>query len=205
MSTIALDLVTDRVVLPAAVLPDTPLAHALRRRCSRRSFAPEPLPEATLSALLWAGYGVNRADSGGRTAPSAHDWQEFDVFVVLRAGAYRYDPAAHALELVKAEDLRAATGTQDFVAGAPLNLVYVADFARMSDANSEEHVFFAGADAGGIAQNVSLFCAAAGLASVVRALIDRRRLAAVLGLRPQQHIALAQTVGGPAGTEAVAP
>lgn len=197
MDTIALDLVTDRVVLPRAVLPDVPLEQALRRRCSTRSFAPEPLSPAILSALLWAACGINRPDSGGRTAPSAQDWREFDLFVVLHEGAYRYDAADHTLELVKAEDLRAATGTQDFVAGAPLNLVYVADYSRMTEANPEEHVFFAGTDAACIAQNVSLYCAAAGLATVVRALIDRRRLATALGLLPHQHIALAQTVGRP--------
>ena len=132
------------------------------------------------------------------TAPSARNWQEIDIYAVLPEGAYRYDAVSHQLLLVKAEDLRSATGMQDFVASAPLNLVYVADFSRMHDASAEERHFLAGADAGCIAQNVYLFCAAADLATVVRGLIDRGRLAAALGLSPTQRIALAQSGGSPA-------
>ena len=151
----------------------------------------------TLSALLWAGFGINRPDQGGRTAPSAHNWQEIDIYAVLAEGAYRYDARAHRLLLVKAEDLRRHTGTQDFIATAPLNLVYVADFARMVDAQDEERRFLAGADAGCIAQNIYLYCAGAGLATVVRGLIDRHVLAHALNLTATQRIALAQTVGYP--------
>lgn len=79
------------------------------------------------------------------------------------------------------------------MATAPLNLVYVADFNRMPDALPEERHFLAGADAGCIAQNVYLFCASAGLATVVRGLINRAELAAALGLSNTQRIALAQT------------
>jgi SagB-type dehydrogenase family enzyme len=151
-----------------------------------------------LATLLWAGFGINRRDSGGRTAPSAHNWQEMDVYACVEQGCFRYDAREHRLARVKADDLRAATGRQDFVATAPLNLVYVADFARMAEASDEERTFFAGADAGCIAQNVYLCCAALGLVTVVRGLIDRARLAAALGLRPTQRIALAQSVGWPA-------
>ncbi len=198
MPTIPLNLETDAVVLPPPALPPAAtLVQALEKRRSSRAFRPDPLPLATLSALLWAGFGINRRNSAHRTAPSARNWQEIDVYAVLAEGAYRYDAAAHQLLLVKAEDLRSATGTQDFVAGAPLNLVYVADFSRMHDAGADERPFLAGADAGCIAQNVYLFCAAGGLATVVRGLIDRARLAAALGLSPTQRIALAQTVGLP--------
>lgn len=196
MSTIPLNLETDTVVLPEPALPSTAgLEQALRNRRSLRAFAPEPLSLATLSALLWAGFGVNRRDSGNRTAPSAHNWQEIDIFVVLPEGAFRYDARGHRLLLIKAEDLRACTGTQDFVANAPLNLVYVADFARMRDAKREEQTFLTGADAGCIAQNVYLTCASMGLATVVRGLIERRRLAAALGLSTTERVVLAQSVG----------
>ena len=166
-------------------------------RRSGRAFRPDTLPLAVLSSLLWSAYGINRRASGGRTAPSAHNWQEIDVYAVLPDGAYRYDAVAHRLLLVAAEDLRGATGSQDFVASAPLNLVYAADFARMQEASPEERTFLAGADAGCIAQNVYLFCAGAGLATVVRGLIDRDRLARALGLSKAQRIALAQSVGYP--------
>ncbi|WP_372528170.1 nitroreductase family protein [Piscinibacter sp.] len=199
MSTIALNLETDMVVLPPPVIsPTAALLRALKSRRSSRAFLPDTLSVETLSALLWAAFGINRRDSGGRTAPSAHNWQEIEVFAVLPEGAYRYEPATHRLLLVKTDDLRGATGTQDFVATAPLNLVYVADFARMHEARADERSFLAGADAGCIAQNVYLYCAIAGLATVVRGMIDRRRLAAALGLAKTERITLAQTVGYPA-------
>jgi len=198
MSTIPLNLETDAVALPPpAKSARGELGRAFEQRHSTRVFLPDPLPLQALSTLLWAGFGINRLDTGGRTAPSAHDWQEIDVYVVMPEGAYRYEPRVNQLLLVNAEDVRRQTGTQDFVATAPLNLVYVADFSRMKDASDEDRVFLAGADAGGIAQNVYLHCAAAGLATVVRALIDRRQLARVLGLKPTQRIALGQSVGYP--------
>lgn len=198
MSTIPLDLVSDRVSLPPPELPlGITLGLALKRRCSTREFLDEPLSLSTLSTLLWAAFGINRSDSGGRTAPSAHDWQEVDVYASLAEGCYRYDARKHRLLLVKAQDLRALTGTQDFVAKAPLNLVYVTDFARMTGAKAREREFLAGADAGCIAQNVYLACSALGLGTVVRGLVDRRTLASGLGLSTTQRIALAQSVGLP--------
>jgi SagB-type dehydrogenase family enzyme len=196
MSTIPLDLETDTVVLPFPVLSQhLSLDQALKKRHSTRAFLTGTFSLETLSALLWAAFGVNREQQGGRTAPSAHNWKEIDVYAVLAEGAYRYEPRTHRLLLVKAEDLRKDTGTQDFVAAAPVNLVYVADLARMVEVAQEDRPFLAGADAGCIAQNVYLYCAAAGLATVVRALIDRRHLAQALGLPINQRITLAQTVG----------
>lgn len=196
MSTVQLNLETDDVVLPPARTEGgATLASALRLRRSTREFLPDALSLQEVSDLLWAAFGVNRPPQHGRTAPSAHDWQEVAVFAVLPEGAFRYDPQAHRLRLVKAEDLRGFTGLQAFAASAPLDLVYVADFAAMHDARADERPFLAGADAGCIAQNVYLHCAAHGLGTVVRALIDRRRLAQALGLQPTERIALAQSVG----------
>jgi SagB-type dehydrogenase family enzyme len=188
------------VALPAPKWePARGVIELLAKRHSKREFAPRVLPLEALSSLLWAAFGINRPAIGGRTAPSAHDWREIDVYAVMAEGAYRYDPVANVLHLVRAGDLRAATGVQDFVGSAPLDLVYVADFDAMKDATAEERVFCASADAGVIAQNVYLFCAATGLATVVRGLVDRRRLAAALGLPPHRRIVLAQTVGFVAG------
>ncbi len=188
---------------PVTKLPDPhgggELIRALRARKSSRAFSSAPIPEAQFSNLLWAAFGINRPETGGRTAPSAHGWQEIDVYAVRADGAYRYLAKSHALERVVENDLRALTGVQDFVGTAPLDLVYVADFARMAHANAEERTFFAAADAGVIAQNVYLYCASAGLATVVRGLMDRSKLAPALGLRHEQRIILAQTVGYPAG------
>lgn len=199
MGHIALDLQSDLFVLPAPVVaPRISLAEALRQRRSARAFDTEAVAADTLSALLWSAFGINRSATSHRTAPSAHNWQEIDIFVVLAQGSYRFDARNHWLNLVKAEDLRSATGTQEFVSEAPVNLVYVANLDRMTGATDEERHFLAGADAGCIAQNVYLYCAGVGLATVVRGLVDRRSLARALGLRPAQRIALAQTVGWPA-------
>jgi nitroreductase len=187
------------IVLPAPTQAcAAPLLELMAKRRSAREFSPKPLTRDMLSALLWAAFGINRSATGGRTAPSAHDRQEIGVFAVTADGAYRYDAAAHTLHLARTGDLRALTGLQDFVGGAPLNLVYVADFARMSDASDEQRTFFAAADAAAIAENVYLFCAAADLATVVRGLVDRRQLAAALGLPRNERIVLAQSVGYPA-------
>jgi SagB-type dehydrogenase family enzyme len=174
-----------------------PLMQALQERHSTREFASRPLAAQDLSNLLWAAAGINRADSGKRTAPSARDWREIDVYVATADGAYVYDAKTHALRQVLARDVRALTGKQDFVASAPLNLVYVADLRRMQDANAEDMNRYAAADTGFIAQNVYLYCASAGLNTVVRGLVDREALAAALGLSPHQQIVLAQTVGYP--------
>lgn len=171
-----------------------PLLDALSERRSRREFRAGALDAQTLSNLLWAGFGLNRED-GGRTAPSAHNWQEIDVYVALPEGLYLFEARAHELRLVVARDLRGETGVQDFVATAPLNLVYVADLARMDTADRAEKRFYAAADAAFVAQNVYLFCASEGLAVVVRGLIDRAGLAASMRLRADQRVILAQTIG----------
>lgn len=178
-----------------------PLMQALKARHSTREFGSQPLPPQLLSNLLWAASGVNRPASGQSTAPSAHDWREIDVYVTTADGAYRYDPSTHTMIRVAAGDIRPLTGVQDFVATAPVNLVYVADLDRMDGAGAEDKAFYSAADAGFIAQNVYLYCASAGLAVVVRGLLDREALAAALGLGQHQRILLAQSVGYPAGSE----
>lgn len=195
MSTLPLNLESDMLTLPVPRLQSATVEVALQRRRSTRTFLPDSLSLDELSAVLWAAFGVNRPESGGRTAPSARGWQEILVYAVMAEGTWRYDAQAHRLDLVKAGDLRAATGSQEFAGSAPLNLVYVADFDRMHDVREEDRVFLAGVDSGCIVENVYLYCAAAGLATVVRALIDRRSLAQALDLKPTQRIALAQSIG----------
>jgi SagB-type dehydrogenase family enzyme len=183
---------------PPQVPRNVALIDALKLRRSSREFSQKPLPLDLVSTLLWAAFGINRPDSGKRTAPSAHNWQEIEVYAVLADGVFRYDAAAHALQRTVSGDLRALTGIQEFAGRAPLNLVYVANLTRMSDASAEDRAFFLAADAGFIAQNVYLLCAAEGLATVVRGLVDRKALAPAMRLRTDQRIVLAQTVGYPA-------
>ena len=175
----------------------TPLFRALRERQSSRTFSERDLAPDDLSGLLWAAFGMNRPD-GHRTAPSAHDCQEIDVYAALRQGLYVFDPHDHALRQVHAYDIRGETGQQDYVATAPLNLIYVADLSRMKALDRTEQRFYSAIDAGFISENVYLFCASEGLATVVRGLIDRRALAKRMKLRPQQRIIVAQCVGYPA-------
>jgi nitroreductase len=185
------------IVLPA---PQTdggkPLMQALKERRTTRSFAEQPLPPQVLSNLLWAAWGINRPD-GHRTAPSARNWQEIDVYVALADGLYVYDAKAHGLKRVVARDVRAQIGVQPHSREAPLTLVFVADEQKMGSADEESRRSYAAADAAFIAQNVYLFCASEGLAAVVFAMIDRPAFTQAAGLRPQQRIALAQSVGYP--------
>ena len=174
-----------------------PLMQALKDRHSTREFSPEKLPPQVLANLLWAAFGINRPDTGKRTAPSAMNWQEIDVYVATAEGLYTYDPKGNKLDPVLAEDVRGATGMQPFVKDAPVDLVYVADVAKTGTTSTEDKNLFTAADAGFIAQNVYLFCASEGLAVVVRGGGDRMALAKVMKLRPDQKILLAQTVGYP--------
>ncbi|HXZ96209.1 MAG TPA: nitroreductase family protein [Burkholderiales bacterium] len=192
---------TEIVKLPA---PSTdtgrPLMKALKLRHSSREFSNRKLPQQVLSNLLWAAFGVNRAKTHGRTAPSAHDWEEIDIYVAAADGLYVYDAHRCLLRRLQAQDIRAQTGLQSYVADAPINLVYVADLSRMAEATEEEKAYYSGPDAGFIAQNVYLYCASEGLATVVRGMVDRKALAKLMKLTPNQRVVLAQTVGYPAST-----
>jgi SagB-type dehydrogenase family enzyme len=174
-----------------------PLMQVLKDRHSSRALSPEMLSMQLLSNMLWAAFGVNRPDSGKRTAPSALNRQEIDIYVATADGLYLYDAQAHALQQVLAKDIRAMTGRQSYVSKAPVNLIYVADFSRMGSTKDEDKVFYSAADTGFIGQNVYLYCASEGLATVVRASIDRSSLSKVMKLRSDQRITLAQSVGHP--------
>ena len=169
--------------------------NVLQKRASSRDFSPEPIPAPVLTNLLWAAFGINRPN-GHRTAPSANNRQDIDIYVTTAEGLYLYDPKGNVLTRIMTEDIRALTGTQAYVKDAPVNLVYVSDYAKLSGTDVEK-AFYSGAHTGFISENVYLFCAAEGLATVVRAMIDRPRLAVAMKLRPDQRITLSQTVGYP--------
>lgn len=110
------------------------LCQVLEQRRSERLFSSRPVPAPVLAQLLWAACGVNRQETGQRTAPSAKNWQEIDIYVAREDGLFLFEPAAGALRQLGQRDVRAATGWQDFVAGASVNLVYVADLAKIDHA-----------------------------------------------------------------------
>ena len=177
-----------------------PLMQALKlRKSTRGDFGPDTkLSMQVLSNLLWAANGVNRPNDY-RTAPSAVNWKNIDIYVTTEDGLFLYDAPKHILKVLGKEDIRAVSGQQPFVKTAPLNLIYVADLAKATfpggdgkPAPTAEIWSFAGV--GFIAQNVYLFCASENLACIVRAMADAEAIAKTLKLRPDQKFILAQTV-----------
>lgn len=187
--------------LPPIVLPPPqtdggrPLMQVLQDRKTTREISTNALPLQTLANLLWAGFGTNRMD-GSRTAPSAMNSQEIDIYVALADGTYLYEARGHRLQPVISEDVRARTGGQDYIKTAPVALLFVADLSRLVKAKPEERERYAGIDTGYISQNIYLYCASEGLASVVHEL-DRGQLPTLLKLKPDQRLILAQSVGYP--------
>ncbi len=171
-----------------------PLMQALAERHSSRAYSPEKLSTQVLSNVLWAAFGINRAD-GKRTAPSAMNRQETEIYAVLAEGIFRYDAKANRLDPVAAGDQRAVAGSQEFVKTAPLNLVYVADLTKMGKTPGPQADVWAAVSVGAMVQNVYLYCASEGLGSVVRAWIDAGAFAKAAGLKAEQHVIIAQTVG----------
>jgi nitroreductase len=178
-----------------------PLMQALNERQSIRTFTKENLTTQQLSDLLWAGWGINRPADKKRTAPSSRNMQEIDVYVALSGGLYLYDPELNTLKQIHNRDIRKVCGTQDFVADAPVNLVFVADMSKLGKKEGDEikdsDLLSSWANTGFIAQNVYLYCASENLGCVVRGLVPKDKLAPEMGLRSNQVIILAQTVGIP--------
>lgn len=175
-----------------------PLMQALQARRSIREFSTRPLSAQVLSELLWAAYGINRP-SGERTAPYWRHIMVIDVYAAMADGLWLYDPKEHALHRHLGADIRAQTGLQDFVASAPLNLVYVVHGARMTDVSPEDRRLYGSVDAAFAGQNVYLYCASEGLATVFRGAIDYPKLTRAMQLGEGQFVAFAQTVGYPPG------
>jgi nitroreductase len=203
LSEILVPLIAQDIILPA---PDKaggiPLMQALNERQTTRSFTTDSLTLQQLSDLLWAGFGINRPDQGKRTAPSAMNWQEIDIYVTLPRGTYVYFAESHSLKFINNKDLRKNTGGQSFVADAALNIVYIADMSKRGKKEGDEikdsDLFMTYSDAAFIAQNIYLYCASANLGCVVRGSVpESGNLAAELGLKTSQRIILAQTVGVP--------
>ena len=175
-----------------------PLIEALKLRRSIREYSDRPLPAQVLSDLLWAAFGINRP-SGDRTAPYWRHIMVIDVYAAMADGVWLYEPKRHVLLPHSRTDIRAQTGLQDFVAAAPLNLVYVAHGERMQDISANERRLYASVDTGFIGQNVYLFCASEGLATVFRGAVDYEKLNRAMQLDTDQFVTFAQTVGYPRG------
>ncbi len=166
-----------------------PLMKSLNERKSTRSFSEKDLSDQQLSDLLWAANGFNREDK--RTAPTAMDRQELELYVISKKGVYFYNAKEHKLTLVKNGDHRKSAGLQDYVYDAPINIMIVAD---MDKAASQQYSY---TNCGYISQNIYLYCASEGLATVARGSFDKEELHSLLQLSKSQEVLLAQTVGFP--------
>jgi len=175
-----------------------PIMQALNERASTRAFKEDEIPQQVLANILWAANGFNRGTADMRTAPSTRNFQEIEIYACLKSGYYIYDPASNMLKQLGTDDIRAVTGMQPFVKTAPLNLVFVADTAKMGGMNEATAANYAFADAAYVSQNVYLVCASLGLGTVVRGMVDKPALEKAMNLTSDKKVILAQTVGYPA-------
>ena len=170
---------------------------ALSDRRSNREYDNKQLSLQDLSDLLWAANGINRPD-GRRTAPTAMNRQEIDVYVIREDGAYLYDAQAHALKPIAKGDYRdAVAGSQDFVKAAPVSLLMVINLSKLGDPNAENTRLMGSVDAGIVSQNINIFCAAVGLSTVPRGSMDHDKLKQVLKLDDTQMPIMNNPVGYP--------
>ena len=175
---------------------------AFADRHSERNFSEKKLSLQDLSDLLWATCGINRPEKGLITAPSAMNRQDIDVYVIMEEGAYLYDPKAHELQPVAAGDFRPlVAGGQNNVAKAPVFLLIASELSRLGDANNEGTRMTGSVDGGIVSQNISIFCAGIGLATVPRGTMNKNELVKALKLNPTQLLVLNHPVGYSATSE----
>jgi SagB-type dehydrogenase family enzyme len=179
-----------------------PLMKALEKRRSKRKWRNSGLSKQEISNLLWAACGITREETkrskSRRTAPSAMNSQEIKVYVALEKGVFLYDEKEHNLRQINSKDIRENIGTQKMMQNAPVGLIYVSDFSRLkkySGKDEERRWFVSGTDTGFISQNVYLYCAVAGLNTVILGLVDRAKLHEVMGLKKCEKVIYTQVVG----------
>jgi nitroreductase len=185
-----------------------PLLQAIANRTTIRQYSSRKLPLQLLSNLLWAASGKVPDAVSGATArtPSAMGWNNVELYLATSDGVYRYDREAHVLNPVKAGDIRGVTALQPDVAEAAVILIYVADYRAdlmtfdpnvggYVPAPQEVKVYYSDLGTCFIAENVYLFCASEGLATVFRSSIDRRAIAQAIQLAPNQAVTHVQSVG----------
>jgi SagB-type dehydrogenase family enzyme len=181
---------------------DFPLMKALKERRSVRKWKKTPLSKQELSNLLWAACGITKEETNKskskRTAPSAHNWQEIKVYVAMKQGLFLYDEKGHQLIQILSKDIREDIGTQKMMRSAPVGLIYVSDYSKLSSyfaKDDDEKWFLTGTDAGFVSQNVYLYCAAAQLGTVVLGLVNRDKLHKIMGLKECEKVVYTQVVG----------
>lgn len=181
---------------------DFPLMKALEKRRSTRKWKKTPPSKQELSNLLWAACGITKEETNKskskRTAPSAHNWQEIKVYVAMKRGLFLYDEKNHQLIQILSKDIREDIGTQKMMRLAPVGLIYVSDYSKLSSyfvKDDDEKWFLTGTDAGFVSQNVYLYCAAAKLGTVVLGWVNRDKLHKIMGLKECEKVVYTQVVG----------
>jgi len=165
------------------------IMEAFANRASVREFDTQELDLQEIADLLWAANGINRPAEGKRTAPTAMNSQDIDVYLVNSRGAYLYEAKAHALVLVNTGDYRSVVaGTQKDFAKAPVFLVIVSDISRFRRADENQKLTWAAMDAAIVSQNINLYCAGVGLKTRPRVWMDSDKLKDVLKLSPSQRL-----------------
>jgi SagB-type dehydrogenase family enzyme len=184
------------ILNPPDLTRGLPVMTALSLRASATEFDTTCLNLQDMSDLLWAANGINRPESGKRTAPSARNYQDIDVYVVMKSGAYLYNHNKHCLDFIAGGDHRAlVAGRQENFTVTPLFCTLVSDFSRLSSGNDSSKMITAAYDAGIVSQNISIFCASVGLDTRVRATMDKEKLREILRLKDSQHLMLNNPVG----------
>ncbi len=177
----------------------TTLMTALNDRASYRECSDKDLELQDLSDLLWAANGINRPESGKRTAPSAINAQDIDIYVLTKKAVYLYNAKENLLkEINKGDHRKAVAGQQDFVMQFPVSLVMVSDNKSFSKMDEKRAYAAACTDAAYVSANIGLFCAAAGLVTVPRLSMDEKALRHILKLHDGQTPILNNPVGYPA-------
>ena len=174
-----------------------PLMEALNNRKTQRNFSERELSHQQLSNLLWAATGVNRED-GRMTAPTASNHQQMVIFVALKNGVYQYFPQTHELKLHLAGDHRLAFARQQPTFNAPVLLAFVSDWDKMTRYDNDEvKKKYSKTDAGNISQNVYLYCASEGMATVAIGNFDAELFSKTLKLGSNYYPVINQAVGFP--------
>jgi hypothetical protein len=177
-------------LLPPQLDGGRPLMQVLKDRKSTRTYSKKEIPLQVLSNLLWAAFGINRPNIGLRTAPSRLSFGDIDIYVATIDGVFFYDAIANLLTPVVAEDVR--------MGEAPVNLIYVWDGLKKNRGYSDElNLCLTFCHTGFVSQDVYLYCASEGLATVVRNRFDKPALEKKMKLRPEQYATLVQPVGYP--------
>jgi SagB-type dehydrogenase family enzyme len=178
-----------------------PFMETLSVKASAREWSDEELNLQDLSDLLWAANGINRPEEKKYTASSAMNAHDVDLYLFMKDGVYLYDADTHALRQILDGDHRSEImmapppGARPAPSNPPVQIILISETARFRAGSPELKYEWGAIDAGIVSQNISLFCAATGLKTRPRAMMDRERIKKLLDLKETQHVFLNHPVG----------